>query len=608
MNRLALKDSYYESRIYATRSVIAILIVLLLMAILVSRYISLQVTDYETYRTQSDRNRVQLQSLPPKRGLIYDRRGELLAENRPSYTLSLVRERIPDFDAVLTELNSLLAVSKTDVERYKKRLYRRRPYEAVPLRFKLNEQEIAILAVNGYRLPGVEVDAELVRHYPSGELFSHAIGYVGRINEIEQFEIDGLKYRGTHHIGKVGIEKYYEDLLHGSVGYQNVETNAMGRVLRVLERTDPLPGADLTLFLDSEVQRVALDALGKKRGSIVAIDPLTGGIIAMVSTPGFDANLFTNGISTLDYNALRDSLDLPLFNRSVQGQYPPGSTIKQIWALAGLHYGLITPEWNVRDPGWYQLPNDERRYRDWKKQGHGDRVSLKTSIEQSCDVYYYELAYKLGIDRMHEFATSFGLGSTSGIDISSESEGLLPSREWKQLTHRLPWFPGETVNIGIGQGYMLMTPLQLALATATIANKGLRPTPRLVKAINGQALTPGPVERIDIDEQYWQVIHEAMAAVVHGAKGTANRINRELAYRMAGKTGTAQVVGVKQGEEYDAKSVALRNRDHGMFVAFAPLNNPTIAVAVVVENGEHGSWVAPLARRVIDAHMKLKSG
>ena len=608
MSRLALKDSYYESRIYSSRLVVALLIVLTLSVILIFRYSSLQITQHEIYSTQSDKNRMQLQSLPPKRGLIYDSRGELLAENQPSYTLSLVRERVSDLEQTLKLLSSLVAIQPADIDSYEKRLSRRRPYQPVPLRFKLNEQEIATLAVNRYRLPGVEVEAQLVRFYPQGELFSHTVGYVGRINDVEQFEIDPVNYSGTHHIGKVGIEKYYEDSLHGKVGYQNVETNAMSRVLRVLERSDPLPGANLTLYLDSEVQRVAYQALGDKRGSVVAIDTNSGGVIAMVSTPGFDSNLFVNGISVADYSRLRDSADLPLFNRSVQGQYPPGSTIKQIWALAGLHYGVIDPAWTVADPGWYQLPNDERFYRDWKKEGHGDRVGLGTSIEQSCDIYYYELAYKLGIDRLHEFAGPFGFGTLTGIDMTSERSGLMPSREWKQRNYRMPWFPGETVSVGIGQGYMLTTPLQLALATAMIANRGVRPTPRIVKLINGNPLVKPPEQTIDVDDAYWQLIHDGMAAVVHGARGTGTRINRGLTYRMAGKTGTAQVTGVKQGEEYDAETVALRNRDHGLFVAFAPLENPQIAVAVIVENGEHGSWVAPIARKVIDAYLGVESG
>ncbi|MEP1596519.1 MAG: penicillin-binding transpeptidase domain-containing protein, partial [Halieaceae bacterium] len=384
---ITLKDSHREARVYGARTVTAILLVCGLLAIITVRYYSLQITNYETYQTQSERNRVQLQPLPPKRGLIYDRNGVLLADNRPSYILSVVRERVEDLDATLAELAALLPVSESDLENFQKKVKRSRPYEAVPLRFRLTEDERARLAVNRHRLPGVVVDAQLLRHYPHGELFSHALGYVGRINEQESWVLDETDYRGTFHVGKVGVEKFYEDLLHGTVGYQNVETNAHGRVLRVLERHDPLPGADLVLHLDIELQRTAYEAFEGRRGALVAIDPLTGGILALVSTPGFDTNLFVNGISSTDYSALRDSLDVPLFNRAVQGQYPPGSTVKPMMGLAGLESGLVTPEYTVPDPGWYRLPGDSRRYRDWilkiRGTGHAPRVDLNMAIAES---------------------------------------------------------------------------------------------------------------------------------------------------------------------------------------------------------------------------------
>ncbi len=362
---IALKDPHRESRIYSARTIAVIILVVGSLAIILLRYYSLQITEYERYRTQSDRNRIQLQPLPPKRGLIYDRNGVLLADNRPSYILSVVREQVPDLDATLAELQTLVPVSDSDLEKFHKKLARRRPYEAVPLRFRLTEEEQARLAVNRYRLPGVVVDAQLLRHYPYGELFAHALGYVGRINEREALVLDESDYRGTFHVGKVGVEKFYEDILHGEVGYQNVESNAHGRVLRVLESHAPTPGRDLTLHLDIRVQQAAMDALGDRRGAIVAIDPLTGGVLALVSTPGYDPNLFVNGISSVDYSALRDSLDVPLFNRAIQGQYPPGSTIKPIMSMAGLESGLVTPESTVADPGWYKLPGDRRKYRDW---------------------------------------------------------------------------------------------------------------------------------------------------------------------------------------------------------------------------------------------------
>ncbi|MEE8057741.1 MAG: penicillin-binding protein 2 [Pseudomonadales bacterium] len=605
--KLALKDPYTEKRIFAIRVVVAGLFVFTLLTLLVARYINLQIIEHETYRTQSDRNRVQLQPVPPKRGLIFDRRGVLLADNRPSYSLTIIKERVDNLDETIQLLQHLIDIDDDHIKKFERLLKRRRPYAAVPLKLTLTQQEIAIVAVNRYRLPGVDVDAQLARHYPQGELFAHALGYVGRISEEEQLRIDEVNYSGTNEIGKIGLEKFYEDILHGKVGYQNVETNARGRVLRVLERTDPEPGTDLVLHLDAHVQKVAYEALGENRGAVVAIDPRTGGIIAMVSTPSFDANLFVGGISRRDYNVLRNSLDLPLFNRAIQGQYPPASTIKPLYGLAGLHYGLITPQTQIRDPGWYKLPNDDRLYRDWtwhtRKRGHGEKVDLEQSIVESCDTFYFDLAYRMGIDRMHDFLAPFGFGEKTGVDNTSERSGLLPSREWKRIYKQMPWFPGETLNVGIGQGYMLVTPLQLATVMMAVANRGKQFTPRLVTRQGDKDIPVPERPLIKIDDAHWDVVIHAMKNVVHGARGTASRINRGAKYRMAGKTGSAQVIGIAQGEKYDAEQVDKRQRDHGLFVGFAPVDNPKIVVAVIVENGEHGSWVSPIARKVFDAYL-----
>ncbi|MDJ0878573.1 MAG: penicillin-binding protein 2 [Halieaceae bacterium] len=605
---VALKDPYLESRIYGARTVFVLVIVIALMGILMARYFSLQITQYEIYRTESDRNRVQLQPLPPKRGLIYDRNGVLLAENRPSFVLSLVLERVPDLDETLQALGEIVEITESDLEKFETRSRRRRPYEEVPLHFRLSEAERALLAVNRYRLPGVVVDAQLIRHYPQGDLFSHALGYVGRINEEEQRQLDEVDYRGTNHIGKIGVEKYYEEQLHGNVGYQNVETNALGRVLRVLERTDPVPGADLTLSLDVTVQETAFAALDGRRGAVVAMDPNNGELIALVSTPGFDSNLFVNGISARDYSALRENLDLPLFNRAVQGQYPPGSTVKPIFGLAGLEYGLITPEFTMRDPGWYTLPGEDRRFRDWtlrvRGTGHGKAVDLHQAIEESCDVYFYDLAHRMGIDRLHDFTEPFGLGTPTGLDTTNERGGILPSSEWKRRSRGQVWFPGETLNVGIGQGYMLATPVQLAVATSVLASRGQHYTPHLLRAINGEAVTAPTASVVEADEANWQVIHDAMHAVFHGQRGSARAVGRGSAFTMAGKSGTAQVIGIAQDEEYDAEALEERYRDHGLFVAFAPYEDPRIAVAVVVENGGGGSTVAaPIAREVMERYL-----
>ncbi len=602
---ITLKDTRRELRSYGGRTAVALLLVLGALLLVFLRYFSLQVTGYETYRTQSERNRVQLQALPPKRGLIYDRHGALLAANRPSHSLSLVRERVPDLEATLGALGELVTVDEDDVDAFRRRLGQRRPYEPVPLRFRLTEEERARLAVNRHRLPGVVVDARLMRHYPRGDLFTHAIGYVGRINEREAARLDASDYRGTFHSGKTGIERRYEDTLHGEVGYQNVETNAHGRVLRVLDRFDPEPGQDLVLNLDSNLQRVATEALGDQRGAVVAMDPATGGVLALVSTPVFDGNLFVNGISSRDYGSLRDSRDVPLFNRAVQGQYPPGSTVKPLMALAGLEAELVTPESTVPDPGWYRLPGGSRRYRDWilriRGTGHAPEVDLHMALAESCDTYFYDLARHLTVDRMHDYLAPFGLGRRTGIDTTNERPGVLPSTEWKRKAKGEPWYPGETLSAGIGQGYMLATPVQLAAFTAAIANRGAFRTPQLVRRIGGQQVAPAAVRHIEAAPAHWDAIHAGMRAVVHGERGTARLIADGLAYTMAGKTGTSQVIGIAQGEVYNEDEIAERHRNHGLFVAFAPFEAPTIAVAVIVENGGGSTAASPIAREVIDA-------
>ena len=532
-----LKDSQLESRIFGSRTIIAICLVMVLLGLILMRYYALQITEYEVYRTQSERNRVQLQPLPPKRGLIYDRNGVLLADNRPSYVLSVVRERVGDLDVALSELQTLLPVSERDLENFHKKINRSRPYEPVPLRFRLTENERALLAVNRFRLPGVVVEARLLRHYPYGELFSHALGYVGRISEEEVQALDETDYRGTFYVGKVGVEKFYEDILHGDVGYQNVESNAHGRVLRVLERFLPVTGKDLTLSLDYRVQLAAFDALGDRRGAVVAINPLSGEVLALVSTPGFDTNLFVNGISYEDYNALRDSLDVPLFNRAIQGSYPPGSTIKPFMAMAGLQSGLVTPESTVADPGWYSLPGDSHRYRDWilriRGTGHAPLVNMKMAISESCDVYFYDLARRLTIDRMAEYLHPFGFGERTGVDTTNERAGILPSTRWKRGAMNQPWYPGETISAGIGQGYMLASPLQLAVATGVMASKGQRRIPHLVMAIDGEPLPVTSLDPLVAPAEYWDAIFDGMREVVHGRNGTAKALAQGIAYEMA---------------------------------------------------------------------------
>lgn len=610
-----IKDHFSEARIFTRRLIVVVIAIVCLLGVLLARFYNLQVVNYRDYVTRSDSNRVQVQPIPPTRGLIYDRNGILLADNRPSYTLTIIKERVKDLEQTLAILDGLIEFKDEELEKFHKQLkQRRRPFEAVPLRYRLSEPEIARLAVNEYRLSGVEVKAELVRHYPLGELTAHSVGYVGRINDRELGGFDEEQYRrysGTHTIGKIGLEKYYEDLLLGDVGYQNVETNARGRVLRVLERTDPVPGANLVLHFDSLLQQVAFEALGERRGSVVALDVNTGGVLAMVSTPSYNPNLFVTGISFKDYRVLNQSLDLPLFNRSIQGQYPPGSTIKPMLGLAGLHYNYIDANYSVRDPGYYQLEGEERLYRDWKRKGHGSRIRLKQAVVESCDTYYYDLAFRMGIDNIHNFGSHFGLGEKTGVDVPSERGGIWPSRDWKRRARGLPWFPGDSLNVGIGQGDVLTTPMQLAVMTATLASQGKQMQPQLVARVDDEAVAPAMVDGVDVGEGHWQQIFDAMEAVVHSQRGTAQSIRYGIDYKIAGKTGTAQVVGIAQGEEYDSEALAERQRDHALFVAFAPVDNPKIAVAVIVENGEKSSSAAKIARKVFDAYLQaeaVKSG
>ena len=607
---LTTSDSSRESFLISMRAVGAALIVGLLTLLLVGRLVHLQIFKHQHFTTLSENNRVKIVPIAPTRGLIFDRRGEILAQNLPAYSLEVVPEAVEDLDALIAELRGIIEITGEDEEAFFAALARKRRFERVPLRLRLEDREVARFSVNRHRFPGVDVGARLIRHYPLGELGVHLVGYVGRINKRELDRIDRADYRGTSHIGKTGVEASYEDWLHGTVGYQRVETNAQGRILRVLERHDPVPGGNLYLGMDARLQRTAEAALGDENGAIVALDPVTGAVLAMASSPGVDPNLFASGIDPETYRALQRSPDRPLFNRAVNGQYPPGSTIKPFVGLAGLERGIGHARGKSWCPGWFSLPGRKHRYRDWKKQGHG-RIGLHDAIVQSCDVYFYELALALGIDRMHGYLSSFGFGERTGIDLKGESRGLAPSRAWKRDARDQSWFPGETLITGIGQGYMLATPLQLASATATISMQGVRVRPRVVdravEPVSGDAeefetKAAAPVRLLEAAN--WERIIEAMTGVVHGPRGTARRINEDISYRMAGKTGTAQVFTVRQNEEYDARKLDKKLHDHGLFIAFAPVERPRIAVAVVVENGGSGSGAAaPLARTVIDAYL-----
>lgn len=613
MYQTTLKDYLRESRLFRARAISASLIIVLLLLLLLLRLAQLQIIDHAHFTTLSRDNRVKVEPLPPTRGLIYDRNGVILAQNIPTHSLEIIPERVKDLEWTLQELGKIITISENDRKRFKRLKSHQRRFESIPIRVQLTDEEVARFAVNRHLFPGVDIRAKLLRQYPLKDVTAHILGYVGRINKKELQTIDSSSYSGTTHIGKNGIEKYYEETLHGQVGLQQVETNALGRVIRILESTPPVPGADLHLTLDASLQRVAMDAFGEEKGAAVAIDPQTGDILAMVSKPGFDPNLFVEGISSRDYNALQNSDAKPLFNRAIRGQYPPGSTIKPFIGLGGLENGVITDTQKKYCPGFYQLPNHTHKYRDWKKSGHGP-VDLYDSIIQSCDVYYYDLAQQMGIDMLAEYLAPFGFGQKTGVDITGELGGLLPSREWKQRNRKQPWYPGETLITGIGQGYFLTTPLQLASATATLASRGARLRPRLVKSIqfNGE---PEPKdqpihEQLQIvrqSEAHWDSVFEAMVKVVEGPRGTARRIRSEQ-YHIAGKTGTAQVFTIKQEETYDEEKLDKKMYDHALFVSFAPAEAPRIAVAVIVENGSHGGSVAaPIAKAIMDHYLLPES-
>ncbi len=607
-------DHSYQASLFKFRAIVAAVLCLLMLSGLLFRLAWLQIVDYRHFSDLSENNRIRLMALPPTRGLIYDRNGVILAENKPTFHLEITPEQVEDMDATLKGLSEIVTISESEMERFKEQLRVRRSFQRISLRTRLNEDEVARLAVNRHRFPGMDINARLSRYYPQGETVAHALGYVGRINRKDLTVIDEGNYRGTTHIGKTGLEKYYEAELHGMVGRQKVEVNAQGRVLRVLEKVAPIAGNDLTLNLDIELQKMAEKGLGEFAGSVIAIEPHTGAVLVFVSKPGFDPNMFVHGISHKDYNALSHGTYKPLFNRAIFGQYPPGSTFKPFVALAGIEQQQFGVKESLYCRGHYLLPGDdtERKYRDWKKEGHG-MVDFSRAIEESCDVYFYELAYRMGIDSMHDFLAQFGFGEKTGIDLLGERRGLLPSTAWKKKKKRTVWYPGETLIAGIGQGYMLSTPLQLAVATAALASRGEKIVPRLLKEVHESGDDTIKVRQPSKTmiklrrDSHWDVTFDAMEKVVHGTRGTARATGWGMKFRMAGKTGTAQVFGIAQDEEYDAETVAKKLRDHGLFIGFGPVEDPVLAVAVVAENGEHGSKMAPIARDLIKRYIEKYS-
>jgi penicillin-binding protein 2 len=612
---LLLKNTQQETRIFYNRIIVAVTVVIFLSLLVLIRLFYLQVIQHSHFTTLAEDNRLRVLPLPPSRGLIYDRNGVILAENHPSFSLDIVPEQARGgIDALIAELSLLVPIDAHDVNRFKRQLRQFRRFDKVTLRYRLNDEELARIALERHRLPGVYISASLSRHYPMGERGVHAIGYVGRINEQEMTRIDKASYRGSTHIGKTGVERSYEEALHGKVGYQQVEADVQGRVVRVLHREAPIAGGNLHLNLDMRLQVFTEDLLVGQRASVVALDPRNGEILALVSTPMFDPNPFVNGIDVKSYNLLQHSPDRPLYNRALQGTYPPGSTIKAFVGLAGLHHGVISLNTYVGCPGFYRLPGEDHRYRDWKRTGHG-MMNLHHAIEQSCDVYFYELANRLGIDNLSLFMQKFSFGQKTGIDINGEFSGLMPTRAWKRQVRKLPWYPGETLISGIGQGFSLSTPLQLAVATGILSQQGKFYRPRIGFAVDDsnsqrrELINNDLAAEISLPQEHWDAVIGGMYAVMHGARGTARTHSLGMKYEMAGKTGTAQVVGMSQEDSKTPANIPQHHQDHALFVAFAPLNNPRIAIAVLIENGGSGSkTAAPIARQVVDYYLNDLSG
>ena len=611
-SRRELKNYQNEQHNFKLRLAVLCLLVLIAFSALAIRFYFLQIKRYDYYQTLAENNRISIVPITPNRGLISDRNGVVLAHNFFVYTLEVTPSKIDDLDATIAEIAKLVEISPVDMKRFNKQKDESHNFESIPLRTHLNEVEAAKFAVNRYRFPGVELKSRLFRHYPFGKLGSHMVGYIGRINDSDINNLDEQdllsNYKGSDHIGKSGIEQSYESVLHGTTGFQQVEIDADGRAVRVLSSQPPTSGNNIILSVDSKLQEIAETAFGEHRGALVAIKPSTGEVLAFVSMPTFDPNLFVDGIDFDNWNALNNSLDKPLINRPLRGIYPPGSTFKPFSALAGLEAGIRKPPFSIYDNGYFTLPNSTHRYRDWKPGGHGS-VDMRRAITISCDTFFYGLAMELGIVRLTNFVRHFGFGQKSGIDISGEIAGLLPTPEWKMRRYKQPWYMGETVIAGIGQGYTLVTPMQLAQATAILANNGLALRPRLVSAITNAktgatTLTKIIVnEKIPLDENNLEIVKLGMIDVTLPG-GTAASVGVNAGYSIAAKTGTAQVVGIKQNVKYNANLIDERHRDHALFIAYAPAEEPKIALAVIVENGGHGGSAAgPIARKVMDYYL-----
>lgn len=614
--RPSIQDPAAESQMFNQRAIFGFVVVMICFFVVVFNQYKLQVVMHDHYVTRADGNRIKLIPQPPNRGLIYDRNGILLAENRPIHSVELIPEQVKNIPETLAEISRLIEITPERQQEFLKEVKYHRRFVSIAVKEHLTEQEVAIIAVNQHRLPGVTLEARLTRHYPYGELFTHAIGYIGKINtkELEKLEESGAtaNYAASRDIGKIGMERYYESQLHGQVGFQQVEVNNRGRVIRILDSKPATSGDDLILSIDMHLQQKAKELLGENRGAIVAMDPRDGAVIAFYSNPSYDPNLFVHGISGKNYRELLESPDRPLVNRVTQGVYPPASTIKPHMAILGLENGTVTEQTRIPDPGFYKLPNYSRPYRDHVRWGHG-WVDVYTAITKSCDTYFYDLAVKLGIDRISDYMKKFGFGSRTGIDVMEESAGLMPSKEWKRARHKQNWFPGDTVSLGIGQSYWSTTPMQLALSTAILLNDGMKPTPHMGRYFRNQSKDTSliaPLERvIEVkNPNNWQISKEAMRQTLMVQGGTGFNAFKGISYSAGGKTGTAQVINMAANQKYDANAIKEIHRDNAMFIGYAPAENPTISLTVTVENaGGGGSNAAPIARKMMDYYFTRQS-
>ncbi|KGY08959.1 penicillin-binding protein 2 [Vibrio sinaloensis] len=614
--RSQIRDYQEEARLFKSRAIVAFIGIVAMMGLLVTNLYNIQVNQFQDYKTRSNDNRIKVVPIAPNRGLIYDRNGKLLAENRPVFSLEITPEKIEDMEATIASLQQILTITPDQIERFQKERRQTRRFKSVPILTQLTPEQVAKFSVNQHKFPGVSVNAALKRHYPYGEVLTHVIGYVSRINDRDMQRLvreeKDANYQATRDIGKLGIERYYEDLLHGTAGYQEVEVNSRGRIIRTLKYVPPEPGKDIVLNLDIDLQLYIHDLLADRRGSAVVLDPKDNGVLAMVSSPSYDPNAFVHGISGKDYRALLNDKNRPLVNRATLGIYPPASTIKPFMAVAALQEGVITPNTTRNDPGYWRIPNSKTRpFRDWLPWGHG-KVDIVKSIEESVDTFFYQVAYDMGIDRISNWMMMFGFGDYTGLDIREESKANMPTRDWKMARHRVPWYQGDTIPVGIGQGYWTATPMQIAKATSVLVNRGKRIAPHLLRAtiVNGERFEKQELSELEsytyppiegVKEKYWDLAIEGMRLVNHGKKGTARRAFYNTEYVSAGKSGTAQVFGLGEDEKYNADEIAEHLRDHALFTGFAPIGDPEIVVTIVLENAGGGSSNGgPVVRQVFD--------